>query len=58
MTIRTCKKCKARYEQDPYQAKDMCDFCRPIKNCIHGIKVTAQCQSCMRLYGSRFQRAM
>ena len=56
--LRTCKECKARYEVDTYQSLTLCSHCRPVKTCIHNIKVTAECQSCMQLYGSKFQRAM
>lgn len=60
VVIRTCRnpRCKARFEQAPMQSKDFCEYCRPVKNCIHNIKITEVCQSCMSLYGSRFQRAM
>lgn len=58
LEIRTCRQCKARYEREPYAPKDLCDYCRPVKNCIHGIKVTTPCQECTRRFGSKFQRAM
>ena len=58
LIIRTCKKCRARYEQETYQSSTLCDFCRPVKTCIHNIKITTVCQDCMARFGSPFQRVM
>lgn len=58
LIIRTCRQCKAKYEQEPLAAKDLCEYCRPVKNCLHGIKLTSVCQECMRRFGSKFQRVM
>lgn len=49
-TVILCTKCGFYQEMTGDSSKFVCPHCRPIKKCAHGVYVTVDCASCLKIY--------
>jgi len=54
--LATCKKCCLVYEVEGLQSHFVCDRCNPIRKCAHGVRITIECRSCVKVHGNRLIR--
>jgi len=57
-TFARCQACGCGYEVKGFMGVRICDMCREIKKCVHGVLVTDQCAACYRVHGNKLIRVM